>query len=144
MVQEQDAVILSTIGKQNRPLIVTCLEFQPSLYCHDPNNWPLQFSNGKSKSDCRVDWFLNGAQILDKNSSIGVILQSLYLWHQNQTKSKIFRQILISEQPIKNIRAHLTEQRKLFFYYPPSSKIYSCVRTDWAVMCLHTWRSPAV
>ena len=29
------------------------------------------------------------------------------------------------------------------FFYPPSSGISSCIRTDWAVMCLHTWHSPA-
>ena len=30
----------------------------------------------------------------------------------------------------------------LFYYYPPSSGISSCIRTYWVVMCLHTWRSP--
>ena len=30
------------------------------------------------------------------------------------------------------------------FYYPPSSGIYSCVRTVDRVMCLHNWRSPAM
>ena len=30
------------------------------------------------------------------------------------------------------------------FFYPPSSRISSCVRTVDRVMCLHSWHSPAV
>ena len=29
-------------------------------------------------------------------------------------------------------------------FFPPSSRISSCVRTVYTVMCLHTWRSPAI
>ena len=34
-------------------------------------------------------------------------------------------------------------QQKTLFYYSPSSRISSSVRTMYTVMCLHTWSSPA-
>ena len=31
-----------------------------------------------------------------------------------------------------------------FLNYPPSSRISSCIRTVYTVMCLHTWHSPTI
>ena len=46
-----------------------------------------------------------------------------------------------SEKKYKLVKLFLNH---LFFNYLPSSGISSCVRTVYTVMCLHTWRSPAI
>ena len=43
-----------------------------------------------------------------------------------------------------NCSAFEIKRKFLEFFYPPSSGIYSCVRTVYMVMCLQTWRSPAI
>ena len=42
-----------------------------------------------------------------------------------------------------SVKKELIHISLLFYYYPPSSGNSSCIRTDEAVMCLHTWGSPA-
>ena len=55
------------------------------------------------------------------------------------------RRIGFSSAPTIVEQSNLISKLRFFnYYYPPSTRIYFCVRTIDTVMCLHTWRRPAV
>ena len=104
-----------------------------NVYLQTKKHIFTKFSLPKKNPSLCFDWFNSCLNLaFSRFLSSRAILQFFF------TKDQYFTSLSVSAYPN-------TLWNTVFFnYYLPSSGISSCVRTVDKVMCLHTWRSPAM